>query len=528
MPGSRLALVLHAHLPYVRHPEHDEFLEEYWFYEAAMECYLPLLDVLQRLTAERVPFGLTLNLSPTLLAMMRDPLLTQRLDRRFGNLLELCEKEIRRHGAPATEVRLARFYRARLRRLRAAWEACGRDLGKGFEAIAANGGLELIGCAATHGFLPFLAVEPAAARAQVAVGISEFRRHFGHGPKGIWLPESAYYPGVEALLREQGVGYFLVESHGLLHADPPPPGTGLPLRTHAGLVAFGRDEASAQQVWSGETGYPGDPWYREFYRDIAFEREARYIRPHLPAGLACSTGLKYWRVTSRGTAPKRYYGRAKAMERAGVHAEDFVSRCAASAGPVIVAPYDAELFGHWWFEGPDWLEELLRRAAGRIRTATLSECLDVARSTCHRLAFSSWGDKGYGDVWLNPETDWIYPKLHRMARSMTEMARIRNPDPLIRRALNQAARELLLAQASDWPFLIRRGGAPHYAAMRVNLHESNFERLAAMIRTGRVQPRILRRLEGRFCPFPEIDYRVFRKTRSTQAAASGAAFEGKR
>ncbi|MBI3471586.1 MAG: DUF1957 domain-containing protein [Candidatus Solibacter usitatus] len=508
-----LALVLHAHLPYVRHPEHDQFLEEYWFYEAMIESHLPLLDVMKRLLEEGVRFRLTLNLSPTLLAMMRDPLLIARFRRRLAALLELCEKEIARPGAPGEEQRLARMYRARWRRLRTVFEGfCRGDIVAGFGRIQEEGSLEILACAATHAFLPFLAVNPAAMRAQIAIGVAEYQRHFRRDPRGFWLPECAFAPGLDALLAEQHIRYFILETHGFCHGTPPPEhGTLLPIRTPAGLAAFGRDAPSAKQVWSSAEGYPGDFWYREFYRDIGHARDLTYIRPYLPAGIRFDTGLKYHRITSKGEE-KRYYVRAKAVERARIHATHFVAQrlaqmAGAPAGAVIVAPYDAELFGHWWFEGPDWLEAVLRRHPA---TVTLSEYLEESPPRqLSRPHFSSWGERGYGDVWLNPQTDWIYPLLHRMADSMRELARAASPGPLVRRALNQAARELLLAQSSDWPFLITRGGAPHYAAARVRRHAETFAWLERNIRRGRIPRAQLESLENHYCPFPELDYRVY-------------------
>jgi 1,4-alpha-glucan branching enzyme len=515
-PGS-LAIVLHAHLPYVRHPEHDEFLEEYWFYEAMLESYLPLLEVFRRLVDDRVRFRVTLNLSPTLLAMMHDGLLAARFTRRLENLLELCDKELSRGGAARAEISLARMYRTRLRRLGKLHRECRSGLPAAFAELQNLGVLELVACAATHGFLPFLAATPHAINAQIAVGVAEYRRSFGRNPSGIWLPECAYVPQLDPVLAAHGLRWFVVESHGIEHARPKPAlGTHSPVLTPGGLAAFGRDPLSAKQVWSSCEGYPGDPWYREFYRDIGHSRDLRYIRPHLPAGIRFDTGLKYHRITSPGR-DKKLYVRARAMDRVRLHAEHFVRGRerqlfqSPAPHPILTAPYDAELFGHWWFEGPDWLEQVLRLASKRIRTVTPSEYLaDHPPLHSARLGFSSWGDRGYGDVWINPETEWIYPALHRMADSAGELARLQNPSPLVRRALNQCARELLLAEASDWPFLIRRGGAPHYAAARVRSHEANFQELERAIRGHRVSSCAVQRLEQRLCPFPDIDYRVFR------------------
>jgi 1,4-alpha-glucan branching enzyme len=509
-----LAIVLHAHLPYVRHPQHEQFLEEYWFYEAMIECYLPLLDVMKRLLEDGVRFRLAMNLSPTLLAMMRDPLLIARFRRRMELLLDLCDREAANRSGG--EQRLARMYRARWRRLVALFDRfCRQDLVAGFSRIQEEGALEILACPATHGFLPFLAVTPHAARAQIAIGVAEYRRHFRRDPKGLWLPECAYAPGLDAMLDQHHLRYFLLDTHGFRNGTPPPRhDTRLPARTPAGLAFFGRDEASAKQVWSSTEGYPGDYWYREFYRDIGHTRPLRSVQRFLPAGIRFDTGLKYWRVTGK-REDKALYDRSRAMQRVRTHAEHFVAQRIAQLqigprGAIAVTPYDAELFGHWWYEGPEWIETVLRMAEGRLRTVTPSEYLEdfPPRQVC-APHFSSWGEHGYGDVWLNPQTDWIYPKLHRMAEAMGEMARIEQPGPLLRRALNQAGRELLLAQASDWPFLIRRGGAPHYAESRLREHMANFESLERGIRRRRVPRAQLQAMEQQWCLFPEIDYRVW-------------------
>ena len=517
MKRGSIAIVLHAHLPYVRHPEHDQFLEEYWFYEAMIECYLPLLRMMRRLTADKVQFRLTLSLSPTLLAMMSDDLLIERFDRRLDNLVQLCEKELKSQRKGPYQ-QLARFYDRRLRGLRTLFRTgCRRNVIGGFAEIQETGSLEIITSAATHPFLPFLASSPNSVRAQIAAGLAEYERHFSFKPAGIWLPECAYFPGVDEVLAEQGVRYFIVDTHGIEHARPRPKhGVLEPVKLKSGVAAFGRDDASARQVWSSHEGYPGDYWYREFYRDIAYERDADYIIPHLPGRTPFDTGLKYHRIT--GGPDKEPYVRTRAMARTSVHAEHFVMQRvlellrSKSAAPVLVAPYDAELFGHWWFEGPDWLERVFRIADGRLPTTTLSGYLDrkpkIAKA---ELAFSSWGEKGYGEVWLNPETDWIYPQIHRMSAAMVSVANEHRgtTDDLERRALNQAARELMLAQSSDWPFLIRKGGAQHYSKKRVKEHIRNFDRLERAIRKRSIRPGSLQKMEDRFRPFPEIDFEVF-------------------
>jgi 1,4-alpha-glucan branching enzyme len=296
------------------------------------------------------------------------------------------------------------------------------------------------------------------------------------------------------------------------------------------VAAFGRDEESSAQVWSAEKGYPGDPVYRDFYRDIGFDLDADYVAPYLdPAGQRGMTGFKYHRITGR-TDHKEPYRRFEALRTAAWHAADFVNNRRAQidwlAGgmdrpPLVTSMYDAELFGHWWFEGPDWIEAVLRGlpAAG-IAVISPAQYLEVHPVTqVARPSESSWGENGYHEVWLTGGNDWILPPLHDAGRRMGRLARryagrgdavqgggaaTEGADP-IARALRQAGRELLLAQSSDWPFILRNRTTPEYARRRVREHLDRFARLAAMLERGEVDPGTVARIEAQDDLFPAID-----------------------
>lgn len=487
LPQARgnLLLLLHAHLPWVRHPEHPDFLEEDWFFEAVAECYLPLIDVFGRLEAEGLDFRLTLTLSPTLLAMLQDPLLLARCARRLERLVDLGAQERERtRGMPGVESLAAfhhAFYAARLEQ----FEALERDLLAPFRHHADRGHLELITCAATHAFLPLLRSQPEAIRAQLAVGCEAHRRALGRAPEGIWLPECGYFPELEGHLAAQGLRYFFLESQGVLWARPTPPGgVALPIFTPSGVAAFGRDPESAEEVWSAEVGYPGHPDYREFHRDLGFELPFELLKPWmLPTGARRNTGFRYWRVTG-ATTDKALYDPARAITRARVHARDFVARRAARLGAlqktlegaaVLTAPYDAELFGHWWFEGPVFLEEILRelaRPGAPIQAVTAPGYLAAHPvQAIASPAESSWGQGGSAETWLDPSNDWIQRELPRATEALIQaVARHPDPDPRASAILAEAGRELLLAQASDWPFMLRAGTTVSYATRRIEGH----------------------------------------------------------
>ena len=293
-----LAIVLHAHLPFVRHPEHERFLEETWLYEAVIECYLPLLLMFEGWGRDRLPARLSLSISPTLGAMLADPLLRQRCRRHLDALIDLAGAEVVRHHWDAARQKIAQFYHDRLSSLRQAYEERGGDLLGGFGRLQASGQLDLLTCSATHAVLPLHRSHPGSVRAQIRAACRQHQHWFGAPPRGFWLPECAYAPELDEPLAEAGVRWFVVETHGLLQARPRPRyGVFAPVITPSGLAAFGRDPSCARQVWSRQAGYPGAPEYRDFYRDIGFDLDLEYLRPHLPAGPARSfTGLKYHRI----------------------------------------------------------------------------------------------------------------------------------------------------------------------------------------------------------------------------------------
>ena len=529
VPPGYLAFILHAHLPYVRHPEYDEFLEEDWLYEAITETYLPLLDTLYRLADDQVPFELTISLTPPLCHMLRDPLLQERYTRHLERTLSLARNELRRtHDAPEVNE-VVRLYHDRLTRAQQGWEQrWKRDLVSAFAALQERGVLEIITCAATHGFLPLMDTYPEAVRAQIHIAREHYRSIFGRDPRGIWLPECAYFAGLEAVLAQEEIRWFVLDSHGLMFGQPRPRyAIYAPVFTPAGPAAFARDRESSRQVWSAEVGYPGDPAYRDFYRDVGFDLSHEYLKPFLgPDEQRKFTGLKYYRITGRGPGEKEVYRRPWAMAAAEAHASHFMAQRAHQIGqlrqtmtlpPIVLSPFDAELFGHWWFEGVEWLELFIRKAAyDQQEFSFITPSHYLEQNDTLQLAVpspSSWGNKGYWEVWLDDSNSWIYPHLHAAARRMTEQARIyaeRDPlPPLVDRALTQMARELLLAQSSDWAFLMKTGTAKNYASKRTKDHLLRFTRLYDQVRAELVDEPFLENCEWRDNLFPQLDWRIY-------------------
>ena len=567
-----VSFILHAHLPFIHHPESEDYLEEQWLYEAISETYLPLLTNFTKLEEEKVDFRITMSMTPPLLNMLDNKLLQERYIKYLHTHIELAKKEIERTKDNVKENELAHYYFDRYSNdLYLFQDVYHCNLIEGFKHFQDIGVLEIITCGATHGYFPILYVNEKTVKAQIAVGVQTYEKYFGKKPRGIWLPECGYVPEADKYLKEFGIEYIITESHGILYADPTPIyGTFAPIVSPNGIIAFGRDIESSRQVWSSINGYPGDFNYREFYRDIGYDAPYDYIKPYIASnGARVHTGIKYYRITGKD-CPKDYYNLQWAQDSAEKQAGHFfdsrveqIDRVSSftTNPPLIVCPYDAELYGHWWYEGPNWLYLLFKKVyydKCNFKLITPSEYID--KYPLMQISIpcrSSWGANGYSEVWLNPTNDYAHKHLHEAGDRMVELAqkfenldkymisknisssninssknnkeqqpnlnnmkmkssainaKIEKEIDLYRRALNQCARELLLAQSSDWLFIITNGTMVDYAKKRIKDHIGRFTKLYEGLMADKLDKNyvaFLKDLEEKDCIFPEIDYRIY-------------------
>ncbi len=550
-------LALHSHLPYVlnhgRWPHGSD-----WLCEAALDTYLPLIQALRQLEAERIPAPVTIGVTPVLASQLASATFVGEMEAFFAQRLLACDEAPASLAATAEGhlLPLVDSWRRRWTALRELFHEIGGDIVAALRGLEGAGRLEIITSAATHGFLPLLARDESI-RLQLAIGRTEHRRHFGRDPQGVWLPECAYRPrgpwqpwhaapragirrGIEEHLGDAGFRYFFVDSHlasagrplGIYGdpggdrgaAAPVEPGLGITHRSPyaayqvaharaAGTAALVRDPRSSMQVWSRFQGYPGDGRYLEFHK------------------MRWPGGLKLWRVTdgSVDLGGKQPYDPAAARDAAGSHAEHFAGLLAEIADGerqrrdgVIVAPFDTELFGHWWFEGPDWLAAVYRALARDprgLRPVTASRHLaeHPAKQTI-RLPSGSWGANGDFSMWLGPATVWTWERMWPLEERFWDTAHTAIASPAARPVLAQAARELLLAQASDWQFIISTGAAADYAERRFRQHCDDAETLLQALAPGAEE-----RLARAQASADELHRRddVFPDILSTVAAARG-------
>ena len=533
-PLGYFTFVLHSHLPYViGHGRWPHGMD--WLNEATAESYIPLLQVFNRLAAQGLASGVTLGITPILAEMLAAATFRQEFNEYLDRKIQAAREDL------VTFEKLGEIHFASLARmweghyqglLRAYQEDFGQDLLKAFTGLMDQGILEIITSAATHGYLPLLGRDTAV-QAQVKQGVAAHRRHFGRDPKGFWLPECAYRPryrwvpplsdlavepvlrkGVEEFLSENGLDYFFIDSHLLKggraigvykdrfealerlwerfasqYQERPEEEDKSPYQVYLvssapeskrPVAAFTRDPKTGLQVWSGEWGYPGDGNYLDFHKK-------RY-----------PGGLRYWEVTSAKAdlADKQPYHPEWTTPRIHEQADHFVAmvvdlltefRQQHGRPGMVVAPYDTELIGHWWFEGPEWVYQVLSRFQANTQVG-LSPGSQLLKEAAPRHVISlpegSWGEGGYHWIWLNEMNDWTWRHIYLAEQEMEDLARLYAgaSDPRLIDLLKQCGRSLLLLESSDWQFLISTFSARDYAELRVVTHRDDFKRLAAMVR----------------------------------------------
>lgn len=480
-----LAIVLHTHLPWVLN--HGAWPHgEDWLFEATVHCYLPLLAMLQRRGRKGAKNQLTITVSPVLAAQWRHPSFPGKLATYLQNRTKAAEE--------ANDLALAGFWRELFADRLRFFDTINRDLAAAFAQLAHDQVIELGTCAATHAYLP-LVHDLRSARLSLLLAQAYHRQVFGRKAAGVWLPECAYRPagpfrhpvtgffepfrpGLETLLEEAGFSWTVLDSHLLLGGKPVASSAAQqvsaeiptsPSLYHPALIArsqvaaFFRDPHTSLQVWSREHGYPGEERYLDFHKR------------HWPSG------LKLWRVThpKADLADKLPYDPEAIAQAVDSHAHHFLEVVAGlgdARGGVVVAPFDTELFGHWWFEGVAFLEKVLEKAETHplVHPTTLSQALSVEAPSPVELPEGSWGEGGDHRVWVNPETEHFWRELASVEKQAWEALVQSSAHDGFRSA---QAHELLLALASDWPFLVTTQAARDYAERRFALHVQRLRQL---------------------------------------------------
>ena len=532
MTKGSFAFVLQSHLPYVlshgRWPHGTD-----WLCEAAAESYLPIIKILRELQAEGKSPKLTIGLSPVLCEQLCD----QTFKSEFVSYLNLKLKSARddidefigleQHNL----LDIGRFWENWYSSTLEYFDRLNQDIVCEFKKLQTDGLVEIISCGATHGYYPLLSKDESL-QVQTKAAVKNYEKHFGQKPKGIWLPECAYRPaydwtppvsingkqeskmrkGVDEFLSENDIEFFIVDSallkggeaigayldrfeslqklfdqYKISVANRPEEKDKTPYEVY--LVAsdpkkkpvavFSRNPETGVLVWLGKHGYPGESDYLEFHKK------------------RWPSGHKYWSVTSANSEldQKAEYNREAALARISENASNFVLKVSELLGEyqdksgnhgILVAPYDTELFGHWWFEGPMFLKHVLSEIEDShdIETVFLSDYLKNTKpSRVISLPEGSWGEGNHHYIWLNQENEWTWKLVYESENKMVELARYwtekaDKSDNELKEILLQLGRELMLMSASDWQFLISTKAASDYAELRLKEHYEDFKKLA--------------------------------------------------
>ncbi|MDR0312427.1 MAG: DUF1957 domain-containing protein [Treponema sp.] len=514
-----ISLVLSIHAPFVRHPEAQDSREEYWFFDTLSETCLPLLEVFDRLDGDHIPFRLGVSLSPTLCHMLTDEFLLDRYLKFIDRRIEFGERQIESLPANHQLREMVTYYYNRFLDQRVQFtERYNKDILKVFDYYQRKGRVELLTTSATHAFLPFYTNYPEAVQAQIEVAIGLYRGRFDKYPQGFWLPEMGWSLELEPWLRSYNFAYTLLDTHAFAFASPPAEkGSFYPAKTGSGIFLLGRDFYAQEDL----SLMANDPLYRNNHQDLGYELPQDQIRAFLSIfGGRTTTGYKCH--NGEGTLYKPEEAANRAAEHAGEFLENRITRLNKAAElidnpPVSLCAFDAQALGRRWYEGPRFLEALFREgiARGGFQFMTPAEYifkLDPLTFQTLRPEYSSWGSNGYAESWVDSSNDWMYCHTMRALERMIELAdRFPDNTGLKERALNQAAREILLAQGSDWPGLLYRQEFSDYARNQLESALRNFTTIYEALGSNHISTEWLTNLERRHNIFPNINYRVFRR-----------------
>jgi 1,4-alpha-glucan branching enzyme len=487
---------------------------EDWLYEAAAETYLPLIGMIDECQFLKGNPRLTIGLTPVLLEQLAHKDFKQGFSGYLQDRIErasLDRNDFRRQGQDHLAylaVRWEQLYSS----LTEQFDAIDRDIPGAFAEGAVQGYIQILTSNATHAYMPLL-LEDSSIRAQVRAGLNSSQQILGFIPKGMWLPEGAYRPagrwtpplswgdskqriGIGQIIAEEGITHFFAESHMIHnnawvdhhtneHQDHEedhsiPVNDPIWISSNGNgtghIAALVRDSQICRQVWSGYVGYPADGVYLEFHKRKGEKR-----------------GLRYWKLTDRhfGLGEKQMYYPGDVPGKIYEHVQHFISQIRqrlqyhlqqTGRQGAVVACFDAELFGHWWFEGPQFLRDLLLalNADPEISLSTAEEFLEHhPPEQVISLSEGSWGEGGDHRVWSHEKLDWMWEIEYRCETLFGKLTYHLpwRKNKALQDILEKAGRELLLLQASDWPFVFSRKQAPNYGIKRFMLHVARFETL---------------------------------------------------
>ncbi|MCL1927656.1 MAG: DUF1957 domain-containing protein [Treponema sp.] len=526
MKQKYISLIIFGHHPFVCTEIKGDFSEEERdFFETLSETWLPIIDLLEQLEEEDLPFRLGMVLSPSLCGLFQDNRLLERYLTWLDKRIDFGKKELRRCAANEEMKILAEQYYNRDCHIKTALtDKYSMDLLGAFTGFQKKGKVEFLLTAATNAYLPFYASMEEAIHAQIETALIHHRKYFGKNPTGFWLPEMGWTAELGNYLNEYGLTYTIADAHALVMGNPPAKtGFFYPVKTSSGLLVFGRDSTAQLDLENQINAEPGI--YRSCH-DAGFELSSRALKQFLgEENIRCSTGYRYWTC---GTEKKHQpYNREAAENCAAAAAKKYLdlrlSRLEAASeymeNPICICTLNAGELLHTWYEGILFLKMLIREINQRKTPClcTPSDYLaEIMRSSIQTVepGYSSNLLNGYAELLLDASNDWIYRHIFRSIQRMAELTeRFTGDTGLKERALNQAARELLFAQSTDWSKALN----PQYQSRVSRDHAKqelegalrNFTTIYEALGSSHVSTEWLTALERRHYFLPFVNHRVF-------------------
>lgn len=526
MKKKSFALHLLLHQGYFRDINNSESDKNQLLFYAISQTYLPLLNMFANLESDGINFKLGLTITPSLCTLLTDPVVQQSYIEWLDKLILLGEAEIKKHeGNPETQELAKEYLRTCKRNKRDFVETFNQDILSKFAYYAHKGNIELFASAATNCFLPHYIDLKEAIHAQVEAGLIAHKSFFNLAPEGFWLPNLGYTPGLEQILRSYGLNYAIIETHGLLFSTPPSKnGIFSPVRSENSFAFFGRDPYAEKEIM-GDEGYIHNEIYRNEENDIGFESDIEELTAILAQNKErVSTGYKYFSKASENIE-KKQYDIEKARQQADKDAQDFLAKkidllhkaaeLSEEDEVSLVATFDASLFGEKWFEGIDWLERFFRHAS-KQEEINIENCSDLAKNQFTLQVVQPYHSAasgfGYGEDLVDSSNEWMVRYVHKSTERMIDLAqRFTDDTGLKARALNLAAKEILLAQASDWPSMLHNKNYPDFAREAFSQNVSSFATVFESLGSNNTSTEWLTNTERAHQIFPWINYRIFSK-----------------
>lgn len=519
MIKKTLLFIFHAHVPYIRHVKSNEPLEIAQFYEMLSYGLLPFLRMCNRLHADAVPFKCALVISPLLCEMLKSSTHKEQYRCYLERHIAFAEQELQQTSDKHQQTLMRGCLDFLLQNREDFTVLYKTDILSKITFFAEKGAIELLATSATPCFFPFYQDMPEALAAQIEQGLNSFREDFATSPSGFWLPLMGYASGLDGIIKSYGLDYTVLETQSFLFANRSPVnGIFTAAMGESGLVFLGKDTGACSEVMQPDTGFYMNPNYLDTNKDVGFDLDAQKLSSLFDVEKGRrKTGFCYRKHSGEPYEPA--VGAAQAETDAARFLENRYRVLTEAATLLDTEPLCSvsilplQFLGKVWIEGMYWLESVYRKLAQMhdMQCVVPSEYLKRMKRIQNITPFyASSLPSGYADELVNSSNDWMLPRIQKATERMIDLAgRFPDGQGLKKRTLNMAAKELLLAQSTDWPLMVDAQASAEYAIAQCAEHLDTFSNVYDSLGSGTLSADQLIAREKDYPLFQEMDYRFF-------------------